>query len=126
MDPFQFEQQRLLGLTVPTSLYYTLSSIATRQFYVGVSLAINNATEPGRRGELNGLTMTVDSLARSISPIVCSSLFAFSIHGNNIFPFDYHLVFYLLALVRLAVAGVGWNGIHEAASVGNPAAMLKQ
>ncbi|CAN0591569.1 unnamed protein product, partial [Laminaria digitata] len=67
-------------------------------------LAINNATGSHRRGELNGLAATVDSFARAISPILCSALFAFSIDGHHPFPFDYHLVFYLLALLRLTVA----------------------
>ena len=72
-------------------------------------MAINNAVGADRRGELNGISASVGALARALSPMVFSALFAFSIDGNRPFPFDYHLVFYLLGLLRLAVACMGWN-----------------
>ena len=88
-----------------------------KQFYVGLSLAINNATRADRRGEMNGLSMMMASLARVIAPIVCSSLYAYSINSNQAFPLDYHLVFYLLALVRFSVAWMGWNRITDGGGV---------
>ena len=92
--------------------------LPTQQFYIGVSLAINNATGPDRRGELNGIVMTTSSVARSLSPVLASALFAFSIDGNHPFPFDYHLAFYCIALVRLTVAWLGWNRICDNGAVG--------
>ncbi|CAN0428093.1 unnamed protein product, partial [Laminaria digitata] len=77
--------------------------------FIGLSLAVNNATGPDRRGELNGINMTSSSLARSLSPVIFSALFAYSIDGDHIFPFDYHLAFYCNAFIRLAVAVLGWN-----------------
>lgn len=93
---------------------------AFHQFFMGVSLAINDATGPDRRGELNGISATVGSFSRAISPIICSALFAFSIVGDRPFPFDYHLVFYLLAVVRLAVAYMGWSTINGTRSEDGP------
>ena len=76
---------------------------------MGMSLAINNAVGADRRGELNGISASVCALARAFSPMFFSALFAFSIDGDRPFPFDYHLVFYILGLLRLAVACMGWN-----------------
>ena len=81
---------------------------------MGVSLAINNAVGPDRRGELNGISASVGALGRAFSPMFFSALFALSIDGDHIFPFDYHLAFYLLGLLRLTVACMGWNIIDGA------------
>lgn len=86
---------------------------APNQFYVAIAMAVNTATGPDRRGEINGLSMTCTSLARSISAIVFSSLFAFSVNNNHTYPFDYHLAFYLVALTRLVVAWLGWSRIRD-------------
>ena len=81
---------------------------------MGVSLAINNAVGPDRRGELNGISASVGALGKAFSPMFFSALFALSIDGDRPFPFDYHLVFYLLGLLRLTVACMGWNIIDGA------------
>ena len=86
---------------------------APRQYYLGLSVTINNATAQERRGELNGLAAAVTSFARAISPIFFSVLFAFSIDGNHCFPFDYHLVFYVLSLTNTVAACMGWNSIND-------------
>lgn len=75
-------------------------------------MAFNKATGPDRRGELNGISATVASLARAVAPIFFATLFAFSIDGDRPFPFDYHCVFYLVATIRLTVACMGWNRIN--------------
>eukprot|EP00904_Undaria_pinnatifida_P000576 jgi/Undpi1/10519/HiC_scaffold_29.g12969.m1 len=87
--------------------------VCSNSFYIGMSLAINNATEPSRLGELNGISTTLTSLARTISPVVFSTMFAFSIDGSHLFPFDFHLVFYLIGTMRLAVAFMAWNKISD-------------
>lgn len=79
------------------------------QFYVAISLAINNAVEPERRGGANGISMTASSFARVILPVFFAAMFAISIDGDRPSPFDYHLVFYLLASIRLIVACMGWK-----------------
>eukprot|EP00904_Undaria_pinnatifida_P011620 jgi/Undpi1/7589/HiC_scaffold_23.g10062.m1 len=78
-------------------------------FYVGISLAINNAVGSRRRGELNGMSVTIESLGKAISPIVCSALFAVSINGNRSYPVNHYFVFYLLASMRLSMALLAWN-----------------
>lgn len=86
-------------------------SFAAEQFYVGLALTINNATGPERRGEMNGVANTVDSLARIVSPIACASMYAFTNDGEHTYPFDYHFTFYVLTSVRLVAACMGWNTI---------------
>ena len=76
-------------------------------------MAINNATGPDRRGELNGISTSVSALAGAFSPMFFSALFAFSIQGDRPSPFNYHLVFYLLGLLRLAAAYMGWSIIDD-------------
>ena len=101
VPPFWYHPSSLGALSFPL------------QFYLGISLAINNATGPSRRGELNGISTALTSLARTISPVVFSAMFAFSIDGSYLFPFDFHLVFYLIGTMRLAVALMAWNKIND-------------
>ena len=95
-----------------------------RQFYIGLSLAINNATGPDRRGELNGILMTTTSVARSLSPVCFSALFAYSIDGEHPFPLDYHLAFYCIGLIRPTVAYMGWNRIGDDSGAGGDKPMF--
>lgn len=88
---------------------YGAPCLPSNQFFVGLALATNNAAGSRRRGELNGVSVTIESLARAISPIACSTLFALSIDGNRSYPFERHFVFYLLACTRLAVACLAWR-----------------
>lgn len=79
--------------TAPTNTF------SQQQVFINVSLATNNAVDPSRRATLNGLSMTLGSLAKAAGPTFFSSVFAWSIDGESRrFPFDRHLAFYLLAL----------------------------
>eukprot|EP00904_Undaria_pinnatifida_P000536 jgi/Undpi1/10483/HiC_scaffold_29.g12933.m1 len=48
------------------------STVQIGQFYVGISVAVNNATGPERRGELNGIEAAVTAFTRALSPVMCS------------------------------------------------------
>lgn len=73
-------------------------------------MTINNACSPDRRGQLNGMASSVASVASAVGPPVWSALFAVSIGGDrHAFPFDFHLTFYLMAALRLAVACYAWD-----------------
>lgn len=68
------------------------------QVFINVALATNNAVDPSQRATLNGLSMTLGSLAKAAGPAFFSAIFAWSIDGSaRPFPLDYHLVFYVLA-----------------------------
>lgn len=81
------------------------------QLYVCVVVAMNNATDDSRRGELNGLAATVGSLAQVAGSTVCAALYAFSVDGDRSFPFNHHFAFYIIASVRFAGGYVAWNAI---------------
>ena len=70
--------------------------------------------------------MTMAAVSRTVSPIACATLYAYSINSDQPFPFDYHLVFYLLAFTRLAVACMAWNKIKDVESVETPVLSLAE
>eukprot|EP00904_Undaria_pinnatifida_P005739 jgi/Undpi1/2295/HiC_scaffold_13.g05679.m1 len=111
--PMLSSRDNAAGLPVAAASLILLCTcyFCTNSFYVGISVAVNNATGPERRGELNGIAAAVTAFTKALSPVLCSVLFAFSIDGNKPFPFDYHFVFYLLTVMRLVVAWMGWNKI---------------
>ncbi|KAK8799426.1 hypothetical protein WA158_002641 [Blastocystis sp. Blastoise] len=41
------------------------------------------------------------AIGRSFGPIVCTSIFAWSLQDTNVFPFDYGFVFYILGLLSI-------------------------
>ena len=65
------------------------------------SLLVNQLVDSSLRATINGVSMTVGSLARAVGPIMASVLFAWSIShrrsGPREFPFEYHFVFLLMA-----------------------------
>lgn len=44
-----------------------------------------------------------------VGPAVWSALFAYSIESLGSFPLDFHLTFYVKAMLRLVVACLAWN-----------------
>ena len=62
---------------------------------------------------VNGLAMTISSIGMVAGPIFFSALFAFSIDGERPFPFDVHLVWYTLAILRFVVGLLGWSTIRD-------------
>ncbi|CAM9280639.1 unnamed protein product, partial [Ectocarpus sp. 12 AP-2014] len=78
-------------------------------FHTCISCAINNAAEPERCGEVNGLAACVASVVSAVGPTAWSALFAFSVEvadGRSPFPFpiDFRLAFWLMAFLRLVLA----------------------
>lgn len=75
------------------------------------SLLINRSVPQHQRASLNGVSMTLSSVAKAIGPCIISLAYAWSVEsdyttGNqkHKFPFDFHLVFILLALCALLTA----------------------
>eukprot|EP00904_Undaria_pinnatifida_P003321 jgi/Undpi1/12990/HiC_scaffold_7.g02654.m1 len=99
-------------VTITTFIMLFTFFVCTNSFFVGTALAINTAT-PDRVGEINGISTTITSVAKAASPIVSASVFAWSINANHGFPFNHHLIFYLLGTMRLIAACLGWNRITD-------------
>lgn len=74
-----------------------------------IAVATNNAVEPERRGELNGLAMMVGSLAKAMGPFFFSVVFAWSISTDRPFPLGPHLAYLIVSFGMLVVATIGWN-----------------
>lgn len=97
---------------VPISTCVVLNpSLPTLQLSVNIVVAINNAVDPVRYGEVNGLASTTSSLGRALAPFTCAPLFAWSINADHPFPFVPHLSFILLALGMLALSITGWKRV---------------
>lgn len=77
--------------------------------FINMALAINKAVDPSQCGTLNGLSMTLNSLATGAGPTVFSTIFAWSINRPHPFPLDGHLVFCLFALGMFVVTFTSWN-----------------
>lgn len=82
---------------------------AGSQVFVNISLTVNNAVSPSRRGELNGVAMAVSSLSKGAAPFICSPIFAWSIDHHRPFPFNFHLIYILLGLGMLGAAIMAWD-----------------
>ncbi|CAM9419677.1 unnamed protein product [Ectocarpus sp. 13 AM-2016] len=85
-------------------------------FYTCLSCAINNAAEPERCGEVNGLAACVASVVGAVGPAAWSALYAFSVEiadGRSpiLFPIDFRLAFWLMAFLRLVLAILSWSTI---------------
>lgn len=78
-----------------------------------VAVATNNAVEPEKRGELNGLAMMVGSLAKAMGPFFFSVVFAWSISKDRPFPLGPHLAYLIVSLGMFLVATIGWNIISD-------------
>lgn len=74
------------------------------------------------RGALNGLTICLTSLGKSIGPFLCAQLFAWSLTNEKSYPLDNHLVFYLLSLCLLLLAAFG---LFIPMSLNSPSAKLQ-
>ena len=56
--------------------------------------------------------MTTGSLAKAAGPPFFAVVFAWSIKYPHPFPFDYHLVFYLMAILMAVLVWASWDVIR--------------
>lgn len=88
-------------LTVSSALIITTRIGALTNIFI----LISNAAIPQFRGTVNGLGQCASAFARVFAPPIATSIFAWSATNPILWPIlDYHLVWYLLALVSIAVA----------------------
>eukprot|EP00736_Rhodelphis_marinus_P005089 Rmarinus@m.9381 len=68
-------------------------------------LAINNATGANERGVVNGIAMSLGSVAKAIGPAAGGSIFSISLsHGPQGYPLGSSTTFMVMALICLCVA----------------------
>eukprot|EP00658_Telonema_sp_P-2_P063560 TRINITY_DN52315_c0_g1_i1.p1 TRINITY_DN52315_c0_g1~~TRINITY_DN52315_c0_g1_i1.p1 ORF type:complete len:237 (-),score=23.12 TRINITY_DN52315_c0_g1_i1:164-874(-) len=73
------------------------STCSTWAFSICMML-VANVSPKKHLGAFMSMSHACGAIARCISPIVASPLFAWSISGSHIFPFNHHLVFLVLLL----------------------------
>lgn len=88
-----------------TALRITTVVIATsiRQFFCSwsyglVTMLTARSAPPGHVGSLMGINQSCGCLARGLTPFLFDPLFAWSISGNHLYPFNHVFGFYLSAL----------------------------
>ncbi|KPA86278.1 transporter-like protein [Leptomonas pyrrhocoris] len=94
-----------------TVLVYVLVFLCTavRQMFVSWCYSLNTmltarAAPPGHVGSIMGINQSCNASVRGLTPFIAAPLFAWSISGDHIFPFDHAFIFLLSA----AVFYVGW------------------
>ncbi|KAI8812838.1 major facilitator superfamily domain-containing protein [Cladochytrium replicatum] len=101
-------RDRTQPLRRPSILYFTLSSLMSLKAsfsnysFTSTFILINNsAPTPRLLGTINGFGQTGATLARTIGPTIGGSLWAWSLSAGLSFPFNYHLVYNLIAVVGM-------------------------
>lgn len=72
-------------------------------------LFINNSATADKQGLMNGLSVSVISITRTVAPLVSGTVFSLSLSPaarSAGFPLDFHLVFILLGAVFLSVVAM--------------------
>lgn len=103
-----FNGTQLPGLTVFT-LLVTLIGVMKMGIGLslcGISLVINHLVDSTNRGSLNGLVVTIDSIAKMLGLAYGPVTYAYTIDSGLGFPFDFHFVFIVLALLTFLSNGV--------------------
>jgi len=65
-----------------------------------------NLAAPRDVGKANGIAFTLAGLVKALVPTAGANILAWSLNSGYPFPFDYHLVFWLLGLTALLGVGV--------------------
>lgn len=81
-------------------IFLVLIFASIRQFFCTWSYSLNTmftarAAPPGKVGAIMGVNQSCNALTRGLVPLFGTPLFAWSIAGNNIFPFNHVLVFFI-------------------------------
>lgn len=81
-------------------IFLVLICTSVRQFFCTWSYSLNTmftarAAPPGKVGAIMGVNQSCNALTRGLVPLFGSPLFAWSISGYHIFPFDHVLVFFI-------------------------------
>ena len=63
------------------------------------AVIINQSVPTNKRASVNGLGMTIGSIAKAIGPFSGSVMFAWSLENKMSFPFNYYFVFLMIFLL---------------------------
>jgi hypothetical protein len=85
-----FARDSMFAMTVAN---YLCMKIAGNMAFTSIALLTNHSVPVDLLGGMNGLTMTIGSLSKTLGPALGSVTFAFSIAHDRAFPLDFHLTF---------------------------------
>eukprot|EP00284_Hemiselmis_tepida_P011297 CAMPEP_0174917386 /NCGR_PEP_ID=MMETSP1355-20121228/2418_1 /TAXON_ID=464990 /ORGANISM="Hemiselmis tepida, Strain CCMP443" /LENGTH=180 /DNA_ID=CAMNT_0016162467 /DNA_START=132 /DNA_END=670 /DNA_ORIENTATION=+ len=80
-------------------LYMLVKAFAFSSGFTSVSLLVNNSAPKRVIGSINGMSQTCASLASAVAPAFAGNLFSLSLQMGRPWPFDHHLVFYVVGAV---------------------------
>ncbi|CAM9541431.1 unnamed protein product, partial [Chrysoparadoxa australica] len=112
-----FVQSKEWSVPVVVAMLVVLKALSNIVF-TGIALGTNHSAGASMRGTMNGISMTVGSVAKAMGPSIGSSVFAYSIANKPSVLVDYHLAFYMLAsmLAVCSVCSFKWLPIQIKAS----------
>ncbi|KAJ3314542.1 hypothetical protein HDV04_006081 [Boothiomyces sp. JEL0838] len=76
-----------------------LRTVGGVQAFTSTFIMVSNSVTSNYRGEINGSAQSLGSIGRMLGPIFAGTLFTWSLESNLPYPFDYHFVFNLLAVI---------------------------
>lgn len=97
---FSDDSLMLAALMLQTSLL----RFATGTTFTCTFALLNNCVPSDARGRMQGIAMTVGSIARGVGPTLGAELFAWSLTNNLPFPFDVHFAYLVVTCLALAPA----------------------
>ncbi|KAI9250000.1 major facilitator superfamily domain-containing protein [Sporodiniella umbellata] len=67
--------------------------------FTSFSIMVSTSTDPEILGTVNGFNQSCASLVRAIAPTLGGSLWSYSLRKDRVYPFDYHLVYYIITIL---------------------------
>mmetsp|Transcript_10883 Transcript_10883/g.21277 ORF Transcript_10883/g.21277 Transcript_10883/m.21277 type:complete len:439 (-) Transcript_10883:26-1342(-) len=92
----EFESWTWFGLLLGILAWYLFNS----QVVTSHNILSNNSVKAADRAKMNGLSQTMSSACKAMAPACIGSMFAWSLEVS-VYPVDYHLSFYFLAMLTV-------------------------
>jgi len=87
---------------IVVELLILLGVIAVNTYYLAVQILINSSVIFELNGSINGLVTTALAFGRAIAPFTAGLLFSWSL-TNTTAPFDFHLLFFVIAFAQFII-----------------------
>ncbi|XP_078676973.1 uncharacterized protein LOC144913820 isoform X1 [Branchiostoma floridae x Branchiostoma belcheri] len=81
----------------------TLAILGRVSGFTAIMVMVGNSAMPYFRGTVNGISQSLVALARLLGPIVGGNLFAWTTDNGLPWPLNFHLAFYLAALINILI-----------------------
>jgi MFS family permease len=92
-----------VAMWIVLTLLSAIRNVTVTACFTSIMLIINNSVTADYRGSVNGLAMQVGSLAKASGPALAGAIFAWSLTNDIGYPFDAHLIYYIIAIGTIGV-----------------------